>query len=416
MHRVRSCCQLLLFTGALALACSAAAPPAAGSCVPTPTALCISDQPGDSRFQVQVAWSTSQGGGQSGMGNAVATTPIGFSQGGIFWFFSSSNPEMLVKVLNGCSSNQKYWVFASAGTNVGLNITVTDTVTGTTTSYTNPDLTPAQPVQDTAAFPCGGGGGGGGAQEVTVTLPGGVPLVMVKIPAGTFQMGSPGTERNRDFDETLHQVTVTSDYYMGKYAVTQGQWRAVTGSNPSYFLSCGDSCPVEQVSWNDTAGSGGFVEKLNQYLSSTGQPGAGKFRLPTEAEWERAARGGTTTRFSFGDALNGDDLCGVNADTDPYVWWCGNSGNTTHTVGSKAANPYGLYDVHGNVWDWVQDWYGDYPSSAQTNPTGPTSGSYRVVRAGSWDDYARSARSANRSSDDPNAHAINIGFRLAMSL
>lgn len=127
---------------------------AAGSCVPNATTLCISDQVGDNRFKVQVAWSTAQSGGQSGMANAVPALPIGFSQGGVFWFFSSTNPEMLVKVLNGCSINQNYWVFASAGTNVGLTATVTDTVTGAVKTYTNPDLTPAQPIQDVTAFPC----------------------------------------------------------------------------------------------------------------------------------------------------------------------------------------------------------------------------------------------------------------------
>ncbi|MBK9968478.1 MAG: SUMF1/EgtB/PvdO family nonheme iron enzyme [Holophagales bacterium] len=205
-----------------------------------------------------------------------------------------------------------------------------------------------------------------GGQEITVALPGGVPLVMVKIPAGTFQMGSPTTERNRYDNETLHQVTLTSDYYIGKYEVTQAQWQAVMGTNPSSFISCGGNCPVEHVSWDDIRGANGFIAKLNELLGTT------KFRLPTEAEWERAARGGTQARFSFGDALDGDDVCGANAGASPFVWWCGNAGNTIHAVGTKGANGYGLYDVHGNVWEWIEDRYGDYPTTAQTNPPGPT--------------------------------------------
>ena len=260
-------------------------------------------------------------------------------------------------------------------------------------------------------------GGGASSNEVTVTLPGGVPLVMVKISAGTFQMGALASERGTSSPEQpQHQATLTSDYYMGKYLVTQGQWQAVMGTNPSYFSSCGNSCPVEQVSWSDIRGTGGFIEKLNAYLTSTGQVGAGKFRLPTEAEWERAARGGTQTRFSFGDALECDDACGACASADPYVWWCGNSGSTSHPVGTKQANPYGLFDMHGNLWEWCEDWYGAYGSSAQTNPTGPTTGSSRVFRGGYWTYNLRGARSAFRNYGDPDLRNYGIGFRLARSL
>ncbi len=245
--------------------------------------------------------------------------------------------------------------------------------------------------------------------EVTYTLPGGVPLVMVRIPAGTFQMGSPTTERSRGRDEILHAVTLTSDYYIGKYEVTQAQWAAVMGTNPSDFSSCGGNCPVERVSWDDIHGANGFIAKLNQVLGTT------KFRLPTEAEWERAARGGTQTRFSFGDAPGGDDSCGANAEANPYVWWCGNAGGTTRPVGMKGANPNGLYDMHGNVWEWVEDWYGDYASTAQTNPTGPATGSRRVVRSGGWFNHLRFARSAYRGNVDPGARYGDLGFRLSRS-
>ncbi len=251
--------------------------------------------------------------------------------------------------------------------------------------------------------------GGAGPQEVTFTLPGGVPLVMVRIPAGTFQMGSPATERGRDGDETLHTVTLTQDYYIGKYEVTQAQWQAVMGSNPSYFASCGGSCPVEEVSWNDIRESTGFLAKLNQLLGTT------KFRLPSEAEWERAARGGTQTRFSFGDALDGNDECGASAAAAPNAWWCSNSEGKTHAAGTKGANPYGLFDMHGNVLEWVEDWHGDYPASAQTDPAGPGTGSYKQFRGGCWDYKLETARSAFREDYYPQLRSYYIGFRLARS-
>lgn len=255
-------------------------------------------------------------------------------------------------------------------------------------------------------------------KEVIVTLPGDVPLVLVRIPAGTFEMGAPVDERGTESGEQpVHRVTISQDFYLGKYEVTQGQWRAVMGSNPSYFTSCGDTCPVEQVSWSDVTGSGGFLEKLNQHLSSTGQPGAGKYRLPSEAEWERAARGGTQTRFSYGDALGCGDRCETCAVHAQSMWWCGNAAGATRPVGQKAANPFGLYDVHGGVWEWVQDWYAPYSSSAQTDPQGPPSGSGRVVRGGSWGSYARYCRSAPRDGDDPvTSRYSDIGFRLARPL
>ena len=249
------------------------------------------------------------------------------------------------------------------------------------------------------------------SQELTVTLPGGVPLVLVKIPHGTFLMGSPAAERNRKTDETQHQVTITADYYIGKTDVTQAQWQAVMGSNPSRFSSCGGTCPVESVSWNDIAGSGGFLEKLNAAL---GLSGASAFRLPTEAEWERAARGGTTTRFSFGDALDCDDQCG-SCSADPYLWWCANENNMQRPVAQKQPNPYGLYDVHGNIRDWVQDWYGAYPTAAVTDPTGPMSGGSRVYRGGFWDDTLQVCRSAYRGVAVDYSRDIAHGFRLARS-
>jgi formylglycine-generating enzyme required for sulfatase activity len=246
-------------------------------------------------------------------------------------------------------------------------------------------------------------------EEVTLTLPGGVPLVMVRVPAGTFRMGSPISERNRWYDETLHTVTVSRDYWLGKYEVTQAQWQAVMGTNPSFSRACGGDCPVEMVSWNEIRGPGGFLEKLNGLLEGP------DFRLPTEAEWERAARAGTQTRFSFGDALSGDDYCGMDAEAGSYAWWCANAGGAARPVGKKAANAFGLHDMHGNAWEWVEDWYGSYPATAQSDPTGPAAGTARVQRGGGWGSGLRGARSAFRVADPPDARAFDLGFRLARS-
>jgi formylglycine-generating enzyme required for sulfatase activity len=251
-----------------------------------------------------------------------------------------------------------------------------------------------------------------GAEEVTFTLPGGVPLVMVRIPAGTFRMGSPENERGRQAIESpQREVTLSSDYYIGKYEVTQAQWRAVMGRTPSTFADCGDDCPVEDVSWQDIRTTNGFLERLNDLLGTT------KFRLPTEAEWERAARGGTQSRFSFGDALGGDDGCGANAEADEYVWWCGNSGGRTHPVWSKPPNPYGLHGMHGNVAEWVEDGYASYPSSpTATDHVGPSPAQYRVVRGGAWSVDLRFTRSAYRFyRPPPRAYAL-VGFRLCRSI
>ncbi len=250
--------------------------------------------------------------------------------------------------------------------------------------------------------------------ELTVMLPGGVPLVLEKIPHGTFLMGSPTTERSRHGDETQHQVTISADYYLGKTEVTQAQWQAVMGSNPSYWSSCGASCPVESVSWKDIVGSGGFLDRLNSLL---GLSGASAFRLPTEAEWERAARGGTTTRFWFGDALDCVDNTNVACSTaDPYLWWAGNVvGSGSHPVGLKGPNPYGLYDMGGNVYQWVQDWYATYPTSAVTDPSGPASGGSRAVRGCEFGSVLSACRSANRSATVDYYRDGSYGFRLAKS-
>jgi len=192
-----------------------------------------------------------------------------------------------------------------------------------------------------------------------------------------------------------HRVTISKPFYMQATEVTQDQWKRVMGSNPSNFKNCGDNCPVERVSWNDVQE---FIGKLNQ------MEGGNKYRLPTEAEWEYACRAGSTTRFCFG---NDKDRLGE------YAWYRGNSRKRTHRVGEKQPNSWGLHDMHGNVWEWCQDWYGDYFSGSVTDPKGPSSGSGLVLRGGSWRGDARDCRSAFRTRGEPSGRNELIGFRLA---
>jgi formylglycine-generating enzyme required for sulfatase activity len=229
---------------------------------------------------------------------------------------------------------------------------------------------------------------------------------MVSVPAGTFTMGSPNGVGYSD-EQPEHRVTLSA-FKIGKYEVTQGQWAAVMGSNPSYFKS-GDNYPVETVSWDDIVGTtgaytelngiryyaDGFIYKLN---SLTGK----SYRLPTEAEWEYAAQGGKAAKTY--DYSGGNTIGNV-------AWYGDNSGSTTHPVGTKAANELGVYDMSGNVWEWCSDWFGSYGSGAQTNPTGPATGSYRVDRGGSRCNLADPCRVATRCNDAPERRSNNLGFR-----
>ncbi|NTV14665.1 MAG: formylglycine-generating enzyme family protein [Desulfobulbaceae bacterium] len=214
----------------------------------------------------------------------------------------------------------------------------------------------------------------------------------IVVPKGCFQMGDTFGEGQSD-ETPLHEVCVDS-FLIGKYEVTQGQWQAVMGKNPS--LHKGDTYPVDNVSWNDAQE---FISKLNQ---QTGK----QYRLPTEAEWEYAARsGGKAEKYAGGD------------NVQALSWNSQNSGGVTHPVGEKGANGLGIYDMSGNVWEWCQDWRNDgyYKSSPRQNPTGPPSGSTRVNRGGSWNLDPSYVRAANRSWGEPNNRSYFLGFRLASS-
>ena len=229
---------------------------------------------------------------------------------------------------------------------------------------------------------------------------------MVYISSGTFMMGSPSTEAERHGDyETLHQVTLTKGFYLGTGEVTQGQWKAIMGNNnPSYFNTCGDDCPVEQVSWNDCQA---FIEKLNQQI------GVDKYRLPTEAEWEYACRAGTETPFHFGLCLS-TDQANYNGNY-PYTGCAqGIYRGETIAVNSFSPNAWGLYGMHDNVEEWCQDWFeGSYPTDSVIDPQGPLSSSNRISRGGSWANYAGNSRSAMRHSHLPDYMTSGLGFRLA---
>jgi formylglycine-generating enzyme required for sulfatase activity len=266
-----------------------------------------------------------------------------------------------------------------------------------------PPVTPAQPAAPRPA--------------ATTERP--VPSDMVRIQGGSFLMGSLASEASRDDDEVQHRVTV-SGFYLGKYEVTQKEYQAVMGTNPSNWK--GDNLPVEQVSWFDAVE---YCNKRSQRegltvaytISGTGDSrtvtwnrSANGYRLPTEAEWEYACRAGTTTPFSTGSntTTNQANYNGNN----PYN---GNAKGTyrekTTAVGSFAANAWGLYDMHGNVYEWCWDWYGSYASGNQTDPMGASLGTYRVFRGGSWNGNGQYLRSAFRGYRTPSYRYINLGFR-----
>jgi len=222
-----------------------------------------------------------------------------------------------------------------------------------------------------------------------------IELVFVK--GGCFDMGDTFGD-GYDWEKPVHKVCV-SDFYMGKYEVTQKQWKAIMGSNPSYFKKCGDFCPVESISWYDVQQ---FIGKLN---SKTGK----SYRLPAEAEWEYAARsGGKKEKYA-----------GTNTDANlgTYAWFVSNSSEKTHPVGQKQPNSLGLYDMSGNVWEWCQDWHDKnyYSNSPKDNPQGPSSSSYKVLRGGCFDGTPEDVRASNRYYNGPEDRGPGLGFRVVSS-
>ena len=232
-----------------------------------------------------------------------------------------------------------------------------------------------------------------------------IGMKLVLIPKGTFMMGSPESERGRNEDETQHEVTISKDYYLGVYEVTQAQYEKVMGKNQSHFQGAivgneNADLPVEMVTWDDAVK---FCKKLSDLPEEkkTGRV----YRLPTEAEWEYACRAGSKTAYSF------DDEEGLLPE---YGWFNRNSSDRTHTVGLLEPNAWGLYDMHGNVFEWCSDRHGEYPKGAVSDPTGPKEGSFRVFRGGGWRYFAALCRSALRGRGRPSDRFI-IGFRVALS-
>ena len=230
---------------------------------------------------------------------------------------------------------------------------------------------------------------------LTIPVKNGINIEMVKVEAGSFNMGAtPEMKSPYEVEKPVHRVTLTNNYYVGKYEITQALWQAVMGSNPSHFK--GDALPVEQVSWKDCQK---FITKLNRLTGKN-------FRLPTEAEWEYAARGGNKSR--------GYRYSGSNT-IDDVAWYENDALSQTHPVGTKQPNELEIYDMTGNVMEWCQDWYGSYSSSPQVNPTGAASGSYRVVRGGGWSDSARDCRTSDRDFISPGGRSSDLGLRLVLS-
>ncbi len=259
----------------------------------------------------------------------------------------------------------------------------------------------------------------GGAPKTTVELSTSLPLPQlplktftntmgmefVFIPPGDFIMGSPLSEYERRPDEVRHLVKFAKGYYIQTTETTQGQWKKIMGKNPSHYDKCGDNCPVETVSWDDIQE---FLNKLNVL------EGSKKYRLPTEAEWEYACRAGTRTPFSCGRCLS-TDHANYNGEY-PYKG-CpdGKDRNKIIPVASLSPNPWGIYDMHGNVWEWCHDWMGPYSSRPVVDPVGPSTGEKRIYRGGSQNDKAEYSRSAFRGQFKPHRRSGSLGFRLAIS-
>jgi formylglycine-generating enzyme required for sulfatase activity len=242
-------------------------------------------------------------------------------------------------------------------------------------------------------------------RAVSVPVPADTNLVF--IPPGMFTMGSPTNEVDRDPSEDPQTtVTISRGFWMGKYEVTQWEYWSVMGNNPSSFTASLKH-PVESVTWSDATN---YCAKLTQRERVAGRIATNSvYRLPTEAEWEYACRAGTTTRFSHGDDPGYTNLTS-------YAWYTGNAAEMTHAVGQKLPNPWGLYDMHGNVWEWCQDWHGAYPGGSVIDPQGPLSGTDHIFRGGGWFHSAKRSRSAQRFIGAPEESYDGLGFRVVLAL
>ncbi len=229
------------------------------------------------------------------------------------------------------------------------------------------------------------------AKDKSVDLGSGMEMEFVCIPAGSFLMGS---EKGHANEKPVHPVTLTKPYYLGKYEVTQEQWQAVMSKDHSLFKAARN--PVDYASWDDCQQ---FLVRLNKKLSGW------KASLPTEAQWEYACRAGSSTRFYYGDD---------EARLAEYAWYADNADGTTHPVGQKKPNAWGLYDMVGNVWEWCSDWYGSYRAGAQENPQGPRSGLSRVLRGGAFDIVGAGLSSSRRSGLMPGGHCNCYGLRIVL--
>jgi formylglycine-generating enzyme required for sulfatase activity len=333
---------------------------------------------------------------------------------------AQSPPALSVQVSNGYARLSLTGVVGSACTIqycAGLSQTnnwqlLTNLMPLPSSPYLVADASPATATRFYRAF----------AQQVITNL---VPTNLVWILPISFVMGSPTSEMERGTDETQHTVTLTKGFYMGKYQVTQGDYQSLIGSNPSYYKPANGysqdlNRPVEEVSWADAVN---YCEELTTQQQLGGQIPAGwTYRLPTESEWEYACRAGRATAFNFGSAIRGgmanfydnweyDASVGSSYVANPTVPYL----NRTTTVGSYPPNDWGLYDMHGNVMEWCQDWYGTYPTGGVTDPRGPTLGSYRVVRGGCALVGGRYCRSAYRLYYAPSYTNYVVGFRVVLS-
>ena len=229
----------------------------------------------------------------------------------------------------------------------------------------------------------------------TIDLGDDTQIELVLIPAGEFDMGSPPLEYSRANDEgPVRRVTISTPFYMGRHEITHAQWTAVMGYSLDSFKEL--EFPVDSIDWSNAMD---FCRKLSEKLSET-------FRLPTEAQWEHACRAGSSTPYSFP---------GNSSSLDQYAWFNSNSKHKTHPAGQKKPNAFGLYDMHGNVWEWCSDWYDDYPVDSTVDPTGPREGSSRILRGGSWFCTPGPCRSANRGWNTPEIRHDDVGFRIVLT-